>query len=129
MPKTSIDVATRALRVLGITGISRANAASDHAYAMEAMEAALAELQNTHSIPATWTIETVPDNIFIPFADLVASEVFAGGYGVNPPNRARAIGRIRAALLPDDREDRRDLDEDGTISDDEIEAGKRAQFY
>lgn len=128
MAKTSRDVATRALRLIGARGINETIAGEDYLYALEAMTNALAELQDQHSIPATWTVETVPDDVFLAFSSMTAAAI-SSAYGLQGPRRTAAIGRIRAALLPDDRTDRRDTDEDGTITDAETQAGKRAAYY
>jgi len=126
--KTSLDVSTRALRVIGVCSLSDDPTAEDKAYAVTAMQGVLDELSDQHGLTIAWTIETVPDDIFLALADMVASEI-ASTYGFPAPSRSRALTRIRAALLPDDRTDRRDTDSDGTVTTAEAEAGQRAAFY
>lgn len=128
MTKTSNDVASRALSRMGVLAVGEVPTAEDKEQALIAMQGALDELVSQHGI-APWSLEAVPDVVFLAFADLTASEM-AGVYpGVPAPNRSGAIGRIRAALLPDNREDIRDLDEDGTVDKQEVDAGQRAQFF
>ena len=128
MPKTSQDVCTRALREIGVCGVEDDPTAADKAIALEAMQGGLDELTDQHGITVTWTVETVPDALFLPFASFVAAEI-APIYRLPGPNRAKAIGRMRASLLPDDRDDPRDYDNDGTVTDDEKAMFKRAAYY
>lgn len=128
MAKTSQDICTHALRMIGVCGVGDDPTADDKAIALDAMQGGLDELQDQHGITVTWTVETVPDALFLPFATFVAAEV-APVFKFKGPNRATAIGRMRASLLPDDREDSRDLDDSGTVSAAEVEAGKRAAYF
>jgi hypothetical protein len=128
MTKTSQDVCTHALRLIGVCGVGDDPSADDKAIALDAMQGGLDELADQHGITVAWTVETVPDELFLPFATFVAAEI-APVYRFQGPNRAKAIGRMRASLLPDDREDRRDTDDNGTITDEEIAADQRAAYY
>lgn len=128
MPKTRIDVGTQALRRLGVCGVADDPGADDQAQAVIAMDAALAELVGQHGITVAWDANAVPDDIFLAFSDFVASEL-ALIYRLQGPSRSRSIARLRADLLPDDRGDPRDVDDDGTVSTEEAAAGERAAYY
>jgi hypothetical protein len=39
------------------------------------------------------------------------------------------IARLRTYGFPDDRDDSKDLDDDGTVTDEEADAAARGQFY
>jgi hypothetical protein len=129
MAKTRLDVIHQALRHLGVLASDTDASADDAAYTGGALDTLFAEIQNTQGITVTWALDATPDTAFLPLSRLLAVEV-ADHFEVPPKESfARAMGRLRAALIPDDRDDRRDLDDDGTITEAEIAADKRAQFY
>lgn len=132
MAKTADQVCTRALRKLGVTGIPLEPDSYDMAEAKRAFQGILDELRGVHGGLTTWTATDTPDQVFLPLADLVANEI-APAYGPQKmamaPPRSRALGRVRAYLHPNDIADERDADEDGTISEAEEAAGKRAAYY
>lgn len=128
MTKTSLDVTTRALRMLGITGIGETPQAEEHADAKEVLQSLIEELQDEQGLAISWSAETVPDSLLNPMARLVASEI-APAYGKPGANRASAIARIRALLITDDRKLRADLDESGAMDDDEQDADLRSQYF
>lgn len=128
MTRTSLDVASQALRRIGVLAVGDTPTADDKETAVIAMQGALDELTGSHGVTVAWTIETVPDNVFMAFSDLIAAEV-ASVYSLQGPNRSRALTRMKAVLLPDDREDYRDTDDDGTVSTEEADAGERAAYY
>lgn len=118
-----------ALRRLGVVASDTAASADDAAYTGDTLDALFLEIQNTQGITITWTLDATPDNAFLSLSYLLATEI-APHFEVQAPEpRSKAMGRLRAALIPDDRTDDRDLDEDGTVTDAEIEAGKRALFF
>ncbi len=129
MPKTRLDVIQKALRHLSVIASDTNASADDEAYTGDSLDTLFEEIQNTQGITITWTLDETPNNAFLPLSRLLAVEVADHFTVPAPTSYANAMGRLRAALIPDDREDRRDLDEDGTVSDAEIEADKRAQFY
>lgn len=127
MPKTKTDITTRALRVLGVLSNYETAQAEDAAYCAEALDAAAAEMA-THGITATIDTNAIPDAVFRAWANLVAADV-ASHYTMAGPPRSKAIIDLSAYYLPDDREDRRDTDDDGTVSEDEATAGSRTAYY
>lgn len=129
MSKTRLDVIQQALRHLGVIASDTAASADDESYAGTTLDTLFTEIQNTQGITITWALSATPDNAFLPLSRLLAVEV-ADHFEVSPKETfARAMGRLRAALITDDRADRRDIDEDGTISTGEIEADARAVYY
>jgi hypothetical protein len=94
------------------------------------MQGIMDELVTVHGATIAWDVDTVPDGLFLPMAHAVAVEVNVD-YPVRPPfdTRSRALMRLRAALFPDDRAARADLDDDGTVTADEAAADARGAFY
>lgn len=129
MSKTKTDVVQMALRRLGVVASDTAASADDADFAGDTLDALFAEIQNTQGITITWTLDATPDNAFLPLSYLLAVEVAPHFMVQAPESRATAMGRVRAALISDDREDRRDLDDDGTVTDAEIEADGRSVYY
>lgn len=127
MPKTTNDVAQRALEILGVKDVEGAADYAEFRYARDAWASLFADLP-TQGITPTWTADTVPDALFLAVASLIAAEV-GSAYGFPAPSRAAAMGRIRAYSLPDDRPDPRDLDDDGTVTTAEADAYARSLYY
>lgn len=75
MTKTSQDVTTEALRMLGVLALDEAANADDHARCKTHFEAIYAELDDTDLAALEWTIETVPDRMFLHAARAVAGSV------------------------------------------------------
>ena len=128
MTKTSNEVCTRALRMIGVGDVGETLAADDVSFAQEAMQAILDELEDVHGVSVAWGIEEVPDALLLPFAEAVAADV-APTYGKAGPPRSRALLKMKASLARDDREDPRDISDNGTVDSDEEDAGKRAAYY
>lgn len=128
MAKTRLDVIQMALRRLGVIAADQAATADQEAFAGDTLDALFEEIKGTQGVTITWALSATPDAAFLPLSYLLAAEI-APHYMVQAEPRSRAMGRLRAALISDDREDRRDLDDDGTVTDAEIAADQRAQFY
>lgn len=128
MAKTRADVIAQALRRLGIISANETADADAENFAGDTLDALFEELQGAQGITITWTLNTTPDNAFLALSNLLAVEI-APHYEIAAEPRSRALGRFRATQISDDRADRRDLDENGTISTAEIEADARAVYY
>lgn len=129
MSKTLSEVVAQAHRRLAVLSVDEDPSADMVTYGEEMAQSLLDELiAAPHSMPFTWTLAEVPDAVYRPFAWLLAVDI-APNYQVASESRARAMGRVRAYAFPDDRDDRRDIDEDGIITDAEELAGKQAAFY
>jgi hypothetical protein len=75
MTKTSLDVTTEALRTINVLAVDESASAADHARAKSHLEAIYAELDETDGAAMDWTIETVPDRLFLHLARAVAGSV------------------------------------------------------
>lgn len=129
MAKTKSDVVAEAHRRLSVLSVDETPSADQDTYGGIQLDALFAELNAPpHSMGFTWTVETVPDAAFRPLAWLLASEM-AAHYTVSGERRSRAMARLRGYAFPDDRDDRRDTNDDGTVSEAESNAGLRAAFY
>lgn len=125
---TRADVITLALRQIGVVAADETPSAPDADYAGDVLDGLFAELKAVHGFTWSWTLEATPQTHALPLALALGAEI-GNTYGVATTSKASAIGRLRALSFPDDREDRRDTDEDGVISDAEKDAGMRAVFY
>lgn len=128
MPKTKNEVITRAMRHIRVLGANETADADMVATAGDVLDALFAEFQQTQGVTFSWALDATPDGAFLPLAYLLGAEI-APDYNRPAQSRSRAIGRLRAFAIDDDRPDSRDLDEDGTISDAEIDAAARAAYY
>jgi hypothetical protein len=129
MAKTKLDVVTRAHRRLGVLAQDETLTADQIATGGEVLEGLVAELEAVQGLSLSWDADSVPDGVFLPMAYLLAVDL-SPEYEVPPRDaRARLIAQIRAYELPDDREDRRDMDDDGIITDSEADADARAVYY
>ncbi len=124
---TKTDILRHAFRRIAVVASDEALTADQADYAGDTLDLLVPELAYSHGVTVSATAPS--DGYVLPLAYLLAVEI-APHYLVAPPEpRSRAIMRLRAALLSDDRPDSRDADKDGTVSDGEAEAGKRAAFY
>lgn len=129
MTKTLSEVVAEAHRRINVLSVDEDPSTDMTSYGGAAAASLLTELNAApHSMGFTWDVETVPEAVFRPFAWLLATDL-AVHYQVPSEARSRAMGRVRAYAFPDDREDRRDIDEDGIITEAEADAGLRAGFY
>ncbi len=130
MPKTKAEIVAEAHRRIGVLSVDEDPSGDMVSYGDASADSVFAELvDGPHNMGFTWTLDTTPDAAFRPFAWLLAVDL-AEHYQVQPrESRAAAVFRLRSYAFSDDREDRRDSDDDGAISDAEKAAGKRAEFY
>ena len=78
MAKTSIDVATEALRHIGVCGVEDTPEAGDMARAKAHLTDIFATLSDTQALAPDWTIETVPSGVFLPLSIMLAGSICAG---------------------------------------------------
>ncbi|MDZ7824698.1 MAG: hypothetical protein U5K75_12150 [Ahrensia sp.] len=128
MPKTRVDIASAALRHLGVLSSDETLDANDFLYADEMLDGIFAEMTGTQGLTMPSDPNQTPDNLFLPISRLLSVEI-GPFYSVPTETRARAVMRLRAALLADDRKDIRDLDDDGAISEIEADIGASAVYY
>ena len=130
MTKTKTELVVEAHRRIAVLSVDEDPSTDMATYGAAQADALFAELLAVpHSMPFTWDLDTIPDAVYRPLAWLLAVPL-AAHYQVPPRDtEARAMGRVRAYAFTDDREDRRDIDEDGIITEAEAEAGLRATYY
>ena len=75
MPKTSNEVCTEALRLIGVVAEDEPMTGDQFSRAQSHMTDIFATLNNTKGLAFTWTIETVPDGAFLPFARAIGGSV------------------------------------------------------
>lgn len=80
MPKTSTEVCTEALTLIGVVATDESATSYDYARAKDHMDAIFAHLSDVKDLALPYTVETVPDEVFLPFAYAIAGSV-AGSYG------------------------------------------------
>lgn len=125
MAKTRLDVITRALRGVAVVPHDET---PDHGIAAETgavLDALFAEIETAKNV--SWDLTAVPDEAFIPLANLLAAEVAPMFQTVPPFTRPVSWMRLMAVIRPNDMEDARDIDEDGTV--DTSEAMAQDQYY
>ncbi|MDP5216699.1 hypothetical protein Q5Y75_05670 [Ruegeria sp. 2205SS24-7] len=120
MPKTKLDIVTRALRKIQVVSVAEVPEAEDAADATTILEALFEDLKDTQELSLAWSLDATPDAAFLPLADILASEI-APTYGKAGPSRSGAIARLRAYHINDDREQ--------PWTEEEVEADDRAAFY
>lgn len=125
---TRADVINKALEKAGLTPLGEAADADQAAYAGELLDDAWEELQDVHGVAVAWDLTAVPAGALVPLANLVAVDI-SPRFNRPAERRATALVRLLAILVPNDAEDRRDTDEDGTITDAEADAGLRTAYY
>jgi hypothetical protein len=125
---TRLDVITVALQRINVTAIGESPSAEDARDTGKVLDSVFDELKATQGFTWTWDLSAVPEALLVPLGFYLATEI-AQTYQRPSEPRSTALMRLRAHSLPDDREDARDYDGDGTISDDEKAAAKRAGFY
>lgn len=94
MTKTSLDVTSEALQMIGILAVDEAASAEDHARTKEHLEAIYAELDETYGVAPEWTIETVPVRLWKPLAMMVAGDICTA-YGREQYTGLRPAGMSR----------------------------------
>lgn len=121
------EIINYAVRRLSLKSLHDSATAEQYAYASKSLDALFSELVDD-GLNVDWTPDTAPEAVRRPLGWLVAVDI-APQFSLASEPRSRAMGRLRAALFPDDRTDRRDLDGDGTVSEAEVNAGLQANYY
>lgn len=124
---TRLDIITLALRDIGVVARDEAASADDVSFVGSVLDSVFAEIENEFDV--TWTIETVPTVSAWALARLLGVDI-APSFDMAPrETRARAWRRFFSTVRSDNRADFRDLDDSGTISTEEADAGLRAAYY
>ena len=128
MTKTSSEVIAQAHREINVLSVDEEPSTDMTTYGGTMLDGLLASAVTEHGLSFTWDKETVPDGVFLGLSFLLAAHI-APHYERPYQPRAWGWGRFKAAINPDDREDWRDLDDDDSVSQAEIDAGDRAAYY
>ena len=128
MAKTKREVVSLALRQLGVLAADEQASADQFNYAGDVLDAVFAEENAVQGWGFVWTMNAVPDGAALGLAQLLAAEI-APHYMVGSPPRSRGIARLRAFAFPDNREDRADLDNDGTVTEAERTAAGYGAYF
>ena len=124
---TRADILRLAHRRIAVVASDEALTADQESYAGDAFDLLVPELLASQGITVS---ATAPDDGYmLALASLLAVDIAPHYLVAAPEPRSRAMMRLRAAVISDDRDDRRDVDDDGIISDAEADAGRRAAFY
>lgn len=124
---TRADILRLAHRRLAILAADEALSADQEAYSGDVLDLLVSEIADAQGI--TVSASAPDDGYVLALASLLAVDIAPHYLVAAPEPRSRAMMRLRAAVISDDRDDRRDVDDDGTISDAEADAGRRAAFY
>lgn len=104
MTKTANEVATLALRMLGVTPWAQAADAEEAAIATETYSAMLAELSEVEGFAWEFTADTTPDDHVQLLAGVLCGRLDWMRAADRQPVDARGyMRRLRALALPDDR--------------------------
>lgn len=128
MTKTSSSVVAQAHRYLGVLSVDEDPSTDMVSFGGAVLDGLLDEAATAHGLTLGWTSAAVPDGVWLPLSRLLAAEI-AGHYERPAEPVSRAWTRFKAAVNPSDVTDWRDLDEDGTVSDDEADTAERAAYY
>lgn len=128
MSKTKLEVVTMALRRIRVLAGGEDANGDDFGDVGDTLDALFEELKDVHGMAFTWDLGAVPDNAFLPLSYLLAVEV-APMFNRPTETRNTAMMRLNAVAFPNDVDDRRDTDDDGTVSTDEATAGLAAAYF
>lgn len=129
MTRTARDIVDTALKRIRVLGIGENVSDEDYASAREVLDVVFAEISAIEGLSLDWDLETIPDEISRNLAWYLAA-LLANDFHKTPPETvALAWVRLRACLLPNDVVNRHDADNDGVMSESEIETRSKAVFY
>lgn len=94
MPKTSREVVTEALRKIKVIGVTETAEAEEYARGLAHLEALYAEMDETDGMALEWTIETIPDRLFLHVADMVGGSI-ASAYNKTEFMGLKARGKAK----------------------------------
>lgn len=128
MARTREQVIDLALKRLGVVAEDETASDAMAANVGDVLDTLFEEVAASKTL--TWDLTAVPNNAYNALANLLAVEVAPQYPPVQAPYpRSVAWMRLMGIIRPDDREDGRDLDDDGTVDEDEADAGARALYY
>jgi hypothetical protein len=78
MTRTALDVTTEALRMIEVTALDEDPSGADHERARAHLDAIYAELGETYGLAPEWTVDAVPDRLWLHMASAVAGSICTG---------------------------------------------------
>lgn len=75
MTKTSLDITTEALRMIGVSAVDESPESADQQRAKAHLDAIYADLDDSQGAAFEWTVETVPDRLFLHLSMAVAGSI------------------------------------------------------
>ena len=109
MTKTALDVATEALRHIGVTGVHETPTASDASRAKSHLDDLFETISTTEELAIEWTVETVPSGAFLPLSRMLSGSIctaygkpeFRADYGAGLRQlRAFEFGKMKTDSQP-----------------------------
>lgn len=128
MTKTTLDIVTAAARRIGVAAVDVPLDAAIYEIGADRLTDIYAEIPD-HGITTLTDANAVPDKASEALIRLVATRMSSEGLGNPYPGEVAGWRLLRQHYLPDDRDDPRDTDDDGTVTDAENEAFDRSAFY
>lgn len=129
MAKSKLEVIAEAHRRINVLSVDESPSDDMITYAGDAADSLLIELNSRpHECKFFWTTDAVPEGVFRPFAWLLAVDL-AAHYREPAEARARAVMRVLSFAYEDDRDEVRDSDLNGILSDAELAAAMRSIYY
>lgn len=128
----AVDIIREAFQGLRIVAVDEAAQAHDYAYGKSRLDALFLELRTFMTdFASPVTVDTIPEKYRIPLADLLGCDL-APAYDATPVcARQTAMVRLRAAqnVWADYRDGMMDLDDDGTVEEDETIAFDQGAYF
>ena len=105
--KTARDIVTLAFQRASILGLGETLAAEDYEYGKAVLEGQVAEAAKTLDTDKMdgWLPDAIPEEARMGLSGMVAAEIASVAGGTVPEPRSRALGRLKAFLFPDDRDE------------------------
>ena len=127
MAKTITDTVARAHREIRVLSVDRTPSADQVAYGAEVLQGIYDEHKG--QLPdLTWDLSAIPDNVFSSLSKLLAAEL-ASHYNKVYMSPNKAWVNFRGVINPSNLPDRRDLDGDGNVDENEEWIGEKARYF
>lgn len=124
---TKRDLIELAYRRCGVVAEDEPMTADQERIGSTILESAFAALQAEAAV--SWDLGSIEEIAVLPLSMVLAYDLAVHNSVPPRESRGRAVIRYLGVVRPDDREDSRDLDDDGIVSDEEADVGARAAYY
>lgn len=128
MTMTRTDMIQGAYEHLGLVAVGTNAEAHEVVYADRALDGLVGFLTETQGLTLPDDLDVTPDGLGRALLRLLAVDI-ASAFSVEAEPHSRAVGRVRAYLLSDDRDNTADLDGDGVVTDYEQAADDQSLYY